>query len=389
MSATESRSEITRHFLLENKLAGWFSWRPDELLMLLGYLPYWGLSFLVSLLDGTNLLFVPELEPQDGIPADTAVITYPWGNLACGDPFEVLRGLLHDELDRRHLKLDSIGTLRNSHRTSLPVMCAEQPPLPMEYLHALTSEMKVNADLESAFLGLYLYKTESEIEQIRLANKVAQLGLDAWANALVPGSTEAETAAAAEAAIHCATGKDGVVFARAWAMVQSGPNTAQAGCFNRSSGRRLQAEDLALIELATCVNGYWSDLTRTQPVVRAEAEAAEVLQAVSNAQQAAPRAIKPGVPANDVDAAARESLRLAGFAGNFTHATGHHTGFRYHDPGFAILLGTHDTLERGMVITIEPGTYISERGFGARIEDNVVVSNGGVEILSAERQERG
>jgi Xaa-Pro dipeptidase len=201
------------------------------------------------------------------------------------------------------------------------------------------------------------------------------LGLEAWREALVPGATEAETAAAAEATIHSLIGKHEIISARAWATVQSGHHTAQAGCFNRSSGRRLAAGDLALIELATCVNGYWSDLTRTLPVGQAVDEADEVLKAVSEAQLAAIQSIRSCVPASDVDAAARESLHQAGFASYFTLATGHHTGFRYHDPGFAISPGTRDTLDCGMVFTVEPGAYIPERGVGARIEDIVVVTN--------------
>jgi Xaa-Pro dipeptidase len=246
--------------------------------------------------------------------------------------------------------------------------------------------MTTNAQLDAAFLNLYLHKTEAEIKQIRLANKVAQRGLDAWRDSLIPGTTEAEAASAAEAAIHSLTGKHGINTARAWAMVQSGPNTIQAGSFNRSSGRRLQSGDLALIELATCVNGYWSDLTRTEPVGQVSTEIAEVLHAVSVSQQAAIRTITPGVSANDVDAAARESLRQAGLADSFTHATGHHTGFRYHDPGFMIAPDNRDLLTCGMVITIEPGVYILERGVGARIEDNIAVTSSGADILSAESE---
>jgi Xaa-Pro aminopeptidase len=66
----------------------------------------------------------------------------------------------------------------------------------------------------------------------------------------------------------------------------------------------------------------------------------------------------------------------------FTHHTGHHVGFRYHDPGFLILPGESSKLEPGMVLTIEPGVYVPERGCGARIEDNVLVTESGHEILS-------
>lgn len=386
MPVAESRSEIISAFLKQHLLLGWFSWRPEELLLQLGHVPYWGLSFLLFLQDGERILFAPELEPQDTISKDITVITYPWGCLQCAHPFDVLLEKLQRELKKRRLPKRSIGVLHNSNRSSLPIMAAEQPPLPASILQLLTRGMTANAHLDSAFLALYLHKTQIEIERIRLANKVAQLGIDAWRASLIPGATEAETAAVAEAAIHSLIGKYGIVSARAWAMVQSGFNTTQAGSFNRSSGRRLESGDLALIELATCVNGYWSDLTRTEPVGQVSAENSDLLHAVSVAQQAAIRIIRPGVSANDVDAAARESLLQAGLADSFTHATGHHTGFRYHDPGFTIAPGNRDLLNCGMVITIEPGVYVSKRRAGARIEDDVAVASSGPDILSAERK---
>jgi Xaa-Pro dipeptidase len=386
MVAMGSRSEIIREFLERHQLLGWLSWRPEELVLQLGHAPYWGLSFLLCLRDGDCLLFIPELEPQDTIPANTTVVTYPWGNMGCNDPFAILGDRLHSELKRRGIAEQSIGVLQNSNRSSLPMMSAELPGLPEKAIQILTQGMTTNPRLEAAFLALYLYKTPSEIERIRLANKVAQIGLKAWLASLVPGATEAETAAHCEAAIHGLTGKHGIVSARAWAMVQSGSNTTQSGRFNRSSGRQIKSGDLVLIELATCVNGYWSDLTRTEPVGQISPEVAELLQAVRMSQQAAIGLIRPGISARDVDHAARETLWHAGLAEFFTHITGHHVGFRYHDPGFPIGPDNSELLSSGMVITIEPGAYVFTRGAGARIEDNVAVTHNGADILSAESE---
>ena len=164
--------------------------------------------------------------------------------------------------------------------------------------------------------------------------------------------------------------------------MQSGPNSADAGRFNRSTGRRLENGELVLIELATCVNGYWSDLTRTSPVGTPKAEVARLLAVVGDAQHAALDAIRPGIPADHIDASARGKIAAQGLSAFFTHPTGHHVGFRYHDPGFLILPGESARLETGMVITIEPGVYVSESGGGARIEDNVLVTKSGHEVLS-------
>jgi len=165
-------------------------------------------------------------------------------------------------------------------------------------------------------------------------------------------------------------------------MVQSGPNSADAGRFNRSTGRRLENGDLVLIELATCVNGYWSDLSRTAPVGSPKIEAEQILTIARDAQQAAVDGVHPGVSAGQIDALARDKIAAHGLSSYFTHHTGHHVGFRYHDPGFLILPGESAKLEPGMVITIEPGIYVPERGAGARIEDNVLVTESGHEVLS-------
>lgn len=165
-------------------------------------------------------------------------------------------------------------------------------------------------------------------------------------------------------------------------MVQSGPNSADAGRFNRSTARRLQNGDLVLIELATCVNGYWSDLTRTAAVGALKPEVKQILEIATSAQQAAVDGIGPGVSADRIDAFARDMIAAQGLSSFFTHHTGHHVGFRYHDPGFLILPGESAKLEPGMVITIEPGVYVPERGCGARIEDNVLVTESGHETLS-------
>ena len=94
-----------------------------------------------------------------------------------------------------------------------------------------------------------------------------------------------------------------------------------------------------------------------------------------------------GVSAAHIDALARDKIAAQGLCSFFPHHTGHHVGFRYHDPGFLIAPGVNAKLEPGMVITIEPGVYVPERGGGARIEDNVLVTESGHEVLSQSGRE--
>jgi len=377
-----SRAQQIRSFLQKHDLRAWIAWRPDELLMLSAYFPFWGASLLIYFADAEPVLFVPQIEPRDHIPAGLRVREYPWGDLKCADPYSVLVSAIGDELAKAKVEGERVGMNRSAARTSLPIQAAEQIPMPEGFAGQLSAlAAKPDAQCQRAFANLYLRKTPEEIEAIRLANRVANVGLQAFFENLQPGIAEAEVAAVVESVIYRQIG-DGIFHSRAWAMVQSGPNSADAGRFNRSTARRLENGDLVLIELATCVNGYWSDLTRTAAVGSPKTEVEQILIIVRDAQQAAVDGVRPGVSAGDIDALARGTIAARGLASFFTHHTGHHVGFRYHDPGFGIFPGESAKLEPGMVITIEPGVYVPERGAGARIEDNVLLTESGHEVLS-------
>ena len=378
-----SRAQQIRSFLRQNNLLAWIAWRPDELLMLSGYFPFWGASLLICFADAQPVLFVPQLEPRDHIPAGLRVREYPWGDLKCADPYSVLVSLVGDELAKAGAKAEEVGLNPSAARTSLPIQAGEQIPIPEDFAGQFSALAgRRDGHCRAAFADLYLRKTAEEVQAIRLANRVANDGLQVFFENLQSGISEAEVAAAVESAIYRQIGRAGIFHSRGWAMVQSGPNSADAGRFNRSTGRRLENGDLVLIELATCVNGYWSDLTRTAAVGSPKAAVAPILDLVGDAQQAAIDGIRPGVSAGHIDALARDRVAAQRLADFFTHHTGHHVGFRYHDPGFLILPGEPAVLEPGMVITIEPGVYVLERGGGARIEDNVLVTESGHEVLS-------
>ena len=379
----QSRVQQIRSFLRQQDLQAWIAWRPDELLMLSGYFPFWGASLMICFADAEPVLFVPQIEPRDHIPSGLRVQDYPWGDVKCSDPYSALVSAVGNELDKARIQREQVGMNPSASRISLPIQAAEQIPIPEGFAGQLSPlTAKPDAKPQAAFADLYLRKTPEEIDAIRLANRVANAGLQVFFENLKPGIAEAEIAGAVESAIYRQIGRDGIFHSRGWAMVQSGPNSADAGRFNRSTGRHLENGDLVLIELATCVNGYWSDLTRTAAVGSPKAEVEQILAVAREAQQAAVEGVRPGVSAGDVDALARDRIAAQGLSSFFTHHTGHHVGFRYHDPGFLILPGESAKLEPGMVITIEPGVYVPQRGAGARIEDNVLVAESGHEVLS-------
>jgi Xaa-Pro aminopeptidase len=134
------------------------------------------------------------------------------------------------------------------------------------------------------------------------------------------------------------------------------------------------------MDFGVVLDGYCSDMTRTVHVGRPAREMREMYEAVREAQQAALEAVRPGVQIGKVDAAARQSLRRARLARFFTHSTGHGVGLEIHEMP-RIARGVEDTLQSGMVITIEPGVYLPGRA-GVRIEDMIAVTERGAELLT-------
>src|SRR5579864_8046562 len=92
------RAEQITGFLRQHDLHAWIAWRPDELVMLSGYFPFWGASLLLYFADAEPVLFVPQIEPRDHIPESLRVREYPWGDLKCVDPYAVLISAIADEV---------------------------------------------------------------------------------------------------------------------------------------------------------------------------------------------------------------------------------------------------------------------------------------------------
>jgi Xaa-Pro aminopeptidase len=138
-------------------------------------------------------------------------------------------------------------------------------------------------------------------------------------------------------------------------------------------------------DFGVILSDYCSDMTRTVCVGRPSSQERAAYQAVREAQQAAVEAAKPGIYVAEVDRAARKSLQSTGLAKYFTHSTGHGVGLEIHEAP-RVGAGQTEILQPGMVITIEPGVYIPGR-WGVRIEDMVVVTERGCEVLTPTSKE--
>jgi Xaa-Pro dipeptidase len=227
-------------------------------------------------------------------------------------------------------------------------------------------------------------KTPREVDRLRTVNDIARMGLRTFFDQVVPGNTEIGIASAVEATVLTGgVGHKGVRVARAWASIMSGPDSALAyKPYLPTTQRRLEAGDLALIELPVVADGWWADLTRTRVAGRTNSEQRERWQAVIDAQNAACSVMRAGVPARVVDKAARDVFAERGLARYFVHHTGHGLGLRYHEPEPFLHPSVEKPLAAGMVTSVEPGIYLPGWG-GMRCEDDVLVTKEGIEVLSA------
>jgi Xaa-Pro aminopeptidase len=165
-------------------------------------------------------------------------------------------------------------------------------------------------------------------------------------------------------------------------IVASGPNGALPHA--RPGSRPLRAGEGVVLDFGGVYDGYCVDLTRTVELGAVTPEWRRLAEVVAEAQAAAIATVRPGVPASHVDAAAREVLQRHGLGEAFGHATGHGIGLEVHEePRIAKRVeGQTDAwLEPGMVFTIEPGAYVEGVG-GARLEDDVLVTASGCEVLT-------
>src|SRR5579863_2147660 len=219
-----------------------------------------------------------------------------------------------------------------------------------------------------------MVKDAEEIERLRAAVILGAGLFDQALQTIRPGVKETEVAAAMEFAARRA-GAEGMSFET---IIASGPRSALP--HGRASEALIPAHGFVVCDFGVILAGYCSDMTRTVHVGRPSDRALRIYEAVCQAQQAAVEAIRPGVKLGEVDRAARKMLQKNGLGRYFTHSTGHGVGLEIHEAP-RIAAGLTELLRPGMVITVEPGVYLPGVG-GVRIEDMVVVTEGGCEVLT-------
>jgi len=230
-------------------------------------------------------------------------------------------------------------------------------------------------DASNVLSDMRLKKDKAEVDAMRHAVKIAQDALEATIPFIKVGMTEKEVSSELVVQLLKHGSEPEMPFSP---IVSGGPNTANPHA--SPSDRKLQVGDLLVVDWGAAYDGYISDLTRTFAVGQVDEEYLKIHKIVKEANAAGRAAGKPGVPCANVDKAARDVIEQAGYGVYFTHRTGHGIGMEGHEEPY--MRGDNmQLLEPGMAYTVEPGIYLPDRN-GVRIEDNVVVTETGVDVLS-------
>lgn len=217
-------------------------------------------------------------------------------------------------------------------------------------------------------------KSGAEVEKIRAACRLADACFEHVTRMLQPGVREYDIALDIEFFYK----RNGAQLAFP-PIVASGPNSAKPHA--RPGERALELGDFLTIDCGADLDGYCSDITRTFVIGRASERHREVYEQVLKAEEACLAACVVGAEGKSVDQLARDILDEKGLAQYFGHGLGHGLGMVVHDPG-SLNQRSVDVLKPGMVFTVEPGVYLEGFG-GVRIEDDVLVTESGPEVLTS------
>lgn len=310
--------------------------------------------------------------------------------------------LIVPELEEKHSKLlaqvDDVlaycerpdGRTPVSHATLLASLLEQLPAgarvaveaqrLPLVYADAVRSSGREVLAFDDVLRRMRAIKRKDELAAIRVAGELAQVGVAASIDAACLGMGEMDIDAAGGAAIHRRAAELGSeIMIDLLAITPSGARRSTLP-HAFSTLRQLAPGDMVIHSRQVAVEGYRAELERTLVVGEPTPEQEHAFAVMQDAQQAAMDATRPGVAMRDVDAAAREIIAAAGYGAHAIHRTGHGIGIGVHEQPF-LRFDNAETLEPGMVVTIEPGFYVPGLG-GFRHSDTLAVTETGSELLT-------
>lgn len=258
---------------------------------------------------------------------------------------------------------------------SAPLAVAVTDSMPALHLLPMAETLGVVPVLATDVLRtLRMIKDAAEVEALRKAGEAIDRVHARVPEFLVPGRTEADVAADIAEAI-VAEGHSEVAFI----IVGSGPHGADP--HHECSDRELRSGDIVVVDIGGPYEpGYNSDSTRTYSIGEPDPDIARRYAVLQRAQRAAVDAVRPGVTAEQIDAAARDVLAAEGMGEAFVHRTGHGIGLSVHEEPY-IVAGNRLELQEGMAFSVEPGIYFPGE-WGARIEDIVIVTADGAQSVN-------
>jgi Xaa-Pro aminopeptidase len=316
---------------------------------------------------GSNAMFL--LSPEGPMLFTDPRYTFQAAREA-GCPVKTVRGPLYK------------GVLKAIHKLRLKKIGFESARMTCDTHRQLTEKLPLGASLEpvaGAVEKLRAIKSASEIDLIRAAVVLTSKAFEDAARQIRPGLREFDVASELEYRMR-RLGAESAAFET---IAISGEATALPHA--RPSAKRLNPNELLLVDMGARRSGYTSDMTRMLHLGAPSARTRRLYRAVREAQAAATAAVRHGVKAARVHRTAREVLRGYGWETAFMHSTGHGLGLEIHE--FPRLgRGEKASLRAGMVVTIEPGVYLEGFG-GVRIEDTVVVTPAGCEVLTPTSKE--
>lgn len=350
-------NEIQR-YLNEHDVDAAFITTPDNVFYVSGFKsePHERLLGVMIFKDAEPFVICPLMEVPDVKAAGWSQDTV--GHEDTEDAWDVVS----NAVKARNLSLDTIS-IEKSHLT------VER----LERMEEIFKDVKFS-NLDDQLNRMRVIKDADELHNLRKAAELADYAIEVGCREIAEGKTELEILMAIEFEMK----KKGVQKMSFDTMVLSGPKTASP--HGVPGDRKIQKGDFILFDLGVVYNGYCSDITRTVAFGEPTDAQREIYETVLLAEETAVEKVRPGVTAKALDKAARDVITEAGYGEYFTHRLGHGLGISVHE--YPSITGTNEfVLEEGMVFTIEPGIYHPEVT-GVRIEDDVVVTADGVEVLT-------
>jgi len=344
-------------FLKENQYDAAFITTPDNVFYFSNFKsnPHERLLGVMVFQEAEPFLVCPKMEAPDAVNSGWSKEII--GHLDTDNPWTMIA----QAIESRNISISTLA-IEKSHLT------VER----LENLQEIYPDTKF-VRVDDKINDMRVIKDDTEIEKMRKAAGLADYAIEVGCKEIAEGKTEMEILTAIENAIQAKGCK--MSFET---MVLSGPKTASP--HGTPGDRKIQKGDMILFDLGVIYDGYCSDITRTVAFGEPSEAQKEIYHTVRQANENAIAAVKPGVRAMDLDNIARDTITEAGYGEYFTHRLGHGLGISVHE--FPSVTGTNEMeLKPGMVFTIEPGVYKADVT-GVRIEDDVVVTENSVEVLT-------